>query len=210
MYTPVAFAETDSRQLHDFIEQNSFGLLVSRLDQKPVATHLPFLLHRGTGTHGTLTGHMARANPQWREAEGEDVLAVFSGPHAYISPAWYEAENVVPTWNYAAVHATGPLELIDDPEELRDLLRDSVGRYEGPRPEPWKWNDSAPSVDRLLSHIVGFRITIERLEGKWKLSQNQSPERQDRVIRGLEEEGTPDGRQIAGLMRKRRGSAGEA
>lgn len=206
MYTPVAFAESDSGRLFEFIEQNSFGLLVSWLDRKPVATHLPFLLQREAGGHGTLVGHMARANPQWREAEGESVLAVFSGPHAYISPAWYEAENVVPTWNYVAVHATGPLELIDDPEALREILQATVGTYEGARREPWRWDDAAPSVDRLLPHIVGFRIAIDRLEGKWKLSQNHSPERQDRVIRGLEAEGTPDGRQIAGLMRQVRGT----
>lgn len=207
MYTPVAFAEIDPRRLLEFIEQNSFGLLVSWLDRKPVATHLPFVLQREAGPHGTLVGHMARANPQWREAEGENALAIFSGPHAYISPAWYEAQNVVPTWNYVAVHATGPLELIDDSEALREILQTTVRQYEGTRTEPWQWDDSAPSVDRLLPHIVGFRIAIDRLEGKWKLSQNHSVERQDRVIRGLESEGSPEGRQIASLMRQARGAA---
>ncbi len=208
MYLPVAFAETDLSRLHEFIEQNSFGLLTSRFDGKPVATHLPFLLERPArpGERGALVGHMARANPQWREAEGDEVLAVFSGPHAYISPAWYEAENVVPTWNYVAVHATGPFQLIDDPDELRTILQATVRKYEGSRPAPWQWDDSLPSAERLLAHIVGFRIPIERLEGKWKLSQNQPADRQELVIRGLEKEGTPDGLGIAREMRARRGT----
>lgn len=208
MYTPVAFAETDLSRLHEFIEQNSFGLLISRHDGKPVATHLPLLLERPArpGERGALVGHMAKANPQWREAEGDEVLAVFSGPHAYISPAWYKAENVVPTWNYVAVHATGPLQLIDDPDELRKILRASVDKYEAPRPEPWRWDDSRPSAERLLTHIVGFRISIERLEGKWKLSQNQPVDRQEKVIRGLEAEPTPDALAIARLMRTARGA----
>jgi catechol 2,3-dioxygenase-like lactoylglutathione lyase family enzyme len=92
MYLPAAFAESDLTRLHDFIEQNSFGLLVSQVDGLPFASHLPFLLERPAGPHGTLVGHMARANPQWREASGQTALAIFSGPHAYISPTWYEAE----------------------------------------------------------------------------------------------------------------------
>src|SRR4051812_36029868 len=102
MYVPTAFAETDPAKLHDFIEAHSFGLLVSAPGGVPVATHLPLLLERSTGPHGCLVGHVARANPQWEGLDGKPVLAVFSGPHAYVSPAWYESENVVPTWNYVA------------------------------------------------------------------------------------------------------------
>src|SRR4051794_27392492 len=100
MYVPSAFAESDLNKLHDFIERNSFGLLVSLVKGVPFATHLPFLLERNSGPDGSLVGHMARANPHWQELEAQTVLVVFSGPHAYISPTWYEAENVVPTWNY--------------------------------------------------------------------------------------------------------------
>src|SRR5581483_7907510 len=96
MYIPVAFAETNLTTLHDFIEQNSFGVLVSQFDGLPFATHLPFLLERTAGRHGTLIGHLARANPQWQQASGQTALAIFSGPHVYISPTWYEAEQVVP------------------------------------------------------------------------------------------------------------------
>src|SRR5262245_24231491 len=98
MYFPASFAETDPGKLHDFIEQHSFGTLVSQVDGLPFATHLPFLLERTSGPHGTLVGHTAQANPQWRELAGQTTLAIFSGPHAYISPTWYEAEQVVPTW----------------------------------------------------------------------------------------------------------------
>ena len=124
MYIPAAFAETDLTRLHDFIEQNSFGLLVSQVDGLPFASHLPFLLERTAGPHGTLVGHMARANPQWREAGGQTALAIFSGPHAYISPTWYEAEQVVPTWNYTAVHAYGRVQIIEDEDALLEIVQE--------------------------------------------------------------------------------------
>src|SRR6266480_1405054 len=130
MYIPAAFAEHDLNRLHDFIEQNSFGLLVSQVDGLPFASHLPFLLDRTAGPHGTLVGHMARANPHWRELAGQTALAVFSGPHAYVSPTWYEAENVVPTWNYVAVHASGRAAVVEDPSALLDIVQRSAAVYE--------------------------------------------------------------------------------
>src|SRR5262249_22379886 len=136
-----------------------------------VASHLPILLDAGAGARGHLLGHMARANPQWKDVNGE-ALVIFSGPHAYVSPAWYEEDGTVPTWNYAAVHASGTFQLVDRREELLEILRRSVRTYEGPRPEPWSFDPSAPHVEAMLRAIVGFRIEIRRLEGKWKLSQN--------------------------------------
>src|ERR1700759_3803266 len=109
MYVPSHFAETDLATLHDFIERYSFGLLVSQVDGQPFGTHLPFLLDR-SAPHGTLIGHMARANPHWQSLREQPALVVFAGPHAYISPTWYEAANVVPTWNYTAVHVSGHAE----------------------------------------------------------------------------------------------------
>src|SRR6187455_2668099 len=105
MYTPAAFAENDLTKLHDAIERYSFGMLITQENGAPVGTHIPFLLDRNGGPNGCLIGHMARANEQWKHADGSTVLAVFSGPHTYISPTWYEAANTVPTWNYVAVHA---------------------------------------------------------------------------------------------------------
>jgi transcriptional regulator len=201
MYVPPHFAETDPAKLHDFIEQNGFGLLVSQLGGQPFATHLPFLLDRATGPHGTLVGHLARANPQWREADGQTALAVFSGPHAYVSPTWYESEQVVPTWNYVAVHAYGRLRITEDRDALLQIVRDSVRFYEQAMPRPWSFDDSGTFADRMLKQIVGFRMEIERIEGKWKLNQNHPAERRRKVVRALRERGGENGLAVADLMR---------
>jgi transcriptional regulator len=202
MYVPPHFAETDPARCHDFIERHSFGLLVSEVDGAPFATHLPFLLDRGAGPRGTLVGHLARANPQWRELSRQTPLVVFGGPHAYVSPAWYEAENVVPTWNYVAVHAYGPVQLVEESGELFDIVRRTVERYEGSRPRPWSLGEPSAFTERMLAQIVGFRISIERLEGKWKLSQNHPPERREKVIAALSERGG-ESAAVAELMRER-------
>jgi len=200
MYIPAAFAEADLTKQHDFIEQNSFGLLVSQVDGLPFASHLPFLLERTTGPHGTLIGHMARANPQWQEAGGQTALVVFSGPHAYISPTWYEAEQVVPTWNYAAVHIYGLVQIIEDEDALLDIVKKSVRVYEQALPRPWSFDGSSTFVERLLTQIVGFRIEIERIEGKWKLNQNHSVERRKKVVRALRERGDENALAVAAMM----------
>lgn len=205
MYVPPHFAESDPDTLHAFIERHSFGLLVSPVGGEPFATHLPFLLDRAAGPHGTLVGHVARANPHWRELAGQTALAVFSGPHAYVSPTWYEAENVVPTWNYAAVHAYGRPELVDDPDGLLEIVCRSVAFYEAGMPRPWVLDTSGAFVDRLLPQIVGFRIRVERLEGKWKLNQNHPAERRERVVRALDAQGGDDAHGVAELMRQRGG-----
>src|SRR5262245_33499351 len=138
MYIPPAFLESDLPTLHEFIERHSFGLLISQHDGgAPFASHLPILLNRASGACGTLAGHVARANPHWRQWVGQQVLAVFSGPHAYISPTWYDAEQVVPTWNYVAVHAYGRVRLVEDHSSLLDIVRRSVEVYERSMPQPW-------------------------------------------------------------------------
>lgn len=200
MYIPAHFAEANLPKLHDFIEQNSFGLLVSQLDGQPFASHLPLLLNRQSGPHGTLIGHMARANPQWRQVEGQTVLAVFSGPHAYISPSWYEAENVVPTWNYVAVHAYGKLEIIEGDDRLLALLKDFVDYYERSLPQPWMLKGTNDYLERMMRQIVGFRIDITRFEGKWKLGQNHPQERRNKVVLALQQQPDEDSQAIAALM----------
>jgi transcriptional regulator len=200
MYLPAAFAEPDLTRLHDFIEQYSFGLLVSQVDGLPFASHLPFLLERTTGQHGTLVGHMARANPQWRQAEGQTALAIFSGPHAYISPTWYEAEQVVPTWNYTAVHAYGRVQIIEDEGALLEIVRGTVRVHERAMPRPWSFDGSGTFVGRLLAQIVGFRIEVEKIEGKWKLNQNHPVERRKKVVRALGERGDENAQAIAAMM----------
>lgn len=202
MYVPSSFRETNADTLFEFIEQHSFGVLVSQVDGIPFASHLPFLLDRDTGDHGRLVGHMARANPQWKEAAGE-VLVVFSGPHTYISPTWYESDNVVPTWNYVAVHVYGTLKIIDDEELLIGIARDYVDTYEKSMPQPWKL-DTQPDdfIHTLVQQIVGFDISITRIEGKWKLNQNQPLERRQKVIRKLTSADDDASQSIAQLMQQ--------
>ncbi|HEY3788838.1 MAG TPA: FMN-binding negative transcriptional regulator [Urbifossiella sp.] len=201
MYIPAAFAETDPNALHNFIEANSFGLLVTQVDGLPFATHLPLLLERTSGSHGTLVGHMARANPHWQQAAGQTALAIFSGPHTYVSPTWYEAEQVVPTWNYAAVHVYGRLQIIEETDDLMKIVQEMVWVYERNLPNPWSFDGSETFVHRLLAQIVGFRIEIDRIEGKFKLNQNHPVERRRKVEHALELQGGENALAIAAMMR---------
>jgi transcriptional regulator len=200
MYIPAAFAEADLSRLHHFIEQNSFGVLVSQVDGQPFASHLPLLLDRTAGPHGTLIGHMARANPQWRDLAGQTVLAIFSGPHAYISPSWYEAEQVVPTWNYTAVHAYGRVAIVEDTGALLEIVQKSVQVYERDMPRPWSFDPAATFAERLLTQIVGFRIELARVEGKFKLNQNHPAERRKKVVWALQHRGSDDAQAVAAMM----------
>ncbi len=143
---------------------------------------------------------MARANPQWQQSAGQTGLAIFSGPHAYISPTWYEAEQVVPTWNYTAVHAYGRVQIIEDENTLLEIVQATVRVYERAMPRPWSFDESSPFVKRMLKQIVGFRIDIEKIEGKWKLNQNQPVERRREVVRALGERGDENALAIAGMM----------
>lgn len=202
MYVPPAFEETNLSELHDFIERHSFGLLVSQHSGAPFATHLPLLLDRSAGARGTLLGHVARLNPQWEQCGDQRLLAIFPGPHAYISPTWYESDHVVPTWNYVAVHAYGRAEVVDDRAALLDIVERTVAVYERSMPEPWSIGEADTFVERMLQQIVGFRIVIERLEGKWKLNQNHPVERREKVVRALRARGDENSIAIADLMQQ--------
>ena len=202
MYIPAHFAEPDVGTLHQFIEQHPFGLLVSRHDGELCASHLPFLLERSVCSNGTLLGHVARQNPQWHQLVGQQVLVVFHGPHAYISPTWYRAQRVVPTWNYVAVHAYGPVELIEEPGALIELLRELTRVSEQAMPSPWTFDPADPFVQKLATQIVAFRIPIDRIEGKWKLNQNHPAERRQRVIAALRGQGGEDAGELAEMMER--------
>jgi transcriptional regulator len=200
MYIPAHFAEREIATLHGAIERYSFATLVSNSAGELFASHLPLLLDRTNGPHGTLIGHMARANPQWRDASGNEVLAIFAGPHTYISPTWYQGTQVVPTWNYVAVHAYGRLELMEEAAEVEALLQRMVDIYEADKPEPWTLAEPGEFVARMLKQIVAFRISIDRLEGKWKLNQNRPAEQRERVIEVLAQRSDENSQAIARLM----------
>ncbi len=212
MYIPAPFAVEDVSRLHAFMAAHSFALLVCSHDDGPLATHLPLLIepngdstaHTGGDTpiepYGTLIGHVARANPHWRELTQGDVMAAFTGPHAYISPTWYAAENVVPTWNYVAVHAYGTVELIEDERTILDILRRTVDHYERTQSEPWSFADDDAFIRKLAAAVVAFRIKITRLEGKWKLNQNLPAQRRQGVIDALSRQGDEYSQAIARLM----------
>ncbi|WP_029010223.1 FMN-binding negative transcriptional regulator [Azospirillum halopraeferens] len=209
MHLPAAFREDRTPVLHDAIRAIGLANLVTVGPDGPVATPVPLLLDERDGPRGTLIGHLARANPQWRTAAaGVPALAVFMGPEAYVSPSWYatkrETGKVVPTWNYVAVHAYGPLEVFEDRDSLLAVVTALTDRYEAGRAEPWAVADApADFVDALLAGIVGVRLRIDRLEGKWKLSQNRPAADVDGVIDGLSGGGEGE-RRVAAAMRARR------
>ncbi len=192
VYTPAAFREDEPQVLHRIIRQHSFATLVTVTGGVPVASHLPFVLDAGKGELGTLRGHLARANPQVEALSGgEDVLVVFTGPHGYVSPSWYDDRPRVPTWNYVAVHVHGTSRQTT-PAELRLLLGAMVEQHESRFAEPWRMESLPASyVDDMLGHIVGFEIAIRRIEGKLKLGQNRGVEEQRLVADALRRGGDP-------------------
>lgn len=206
MYVPAPFQVDDPEQLAQFIAEHSFATVITQHDGAPFASHVPLLYDRESGPHGTLVGHLARPNPQWQDAanveEGIAALAIFSGPHTYISPTWYAEPNTVPTWNYIAVHATGRLRLMEDPDRLIQLLTRTVNIYESTQQTPWKLEAQNPEfIQKLLGGIVGFEMEIEKLEGKWKLNQNQSAARRERVTEALEKSTRHADREVGDAMR---------
>ncbi len=200
MYCPEAFAVSDPEQLQRFIAQYSFATLVSTVDGHPFATHLPLLLDPGTSTHGTLLGHMARANPQWQAFESDqEVLAIFQGPHAYISPSWYETTPAVPTWNYATVHVYGVPRIIKDGQQLATLVDRLTAVYESGMLQPWPGDIPMDFKQKLLKAIVGFVIDITRVEGKFKLGQNRPLVDQQAVAQRLAMQADPIAQELSEL-----------
>ena len=203
MYIPKAFREDDIKTIHTFIREYSFATLITQHEGVPFATHLPFMLDAERGPNGTLLAHMARANPQWHDfASAQEVLVIFQGPHAYISPSWYEVELSVPTWNYAVVHVYGLPRLIEDGEELYKLLKTLIQTHEAHFEKPWQFQLSEDYLQKMMRGIVGFEIEITRLEGKFKLSQNRTETERENVITALQE--SKDTLVVAELMTRKK------
>ncbi|KRF29329.1 FMN-binding negative transcriptional regulator [Paenibacillus sp. Soil787] len=199
MYIPSHFEIDDDLITYDIIEKNGFATLISQHQGGPFATHLPLSLDK---SREYLFGHFARPNPQWKEIEKQEVLAIFHGPHCYISPSWYETQTTVPTWNYVAVHVYGQVELVDDEQIVMNSLADLVLKYEESGSSYQLDQVDANYLAGLSKGIQGFRIKITRIEGKVKLSQNNPTERQKLVIQQLENRTGEDERKIASLMRE--------
>jgi len=203
MYRPPLFTEDRLDRLHAVMSSTGLATLVTLGAEGLEANHLPLVLDPAAGPHGTLYGHVARGNPLWRH--GGDVLALFQGPDAYVSPSWYPSKattgKAVPTWNYVAVHAHGRLEVIEEPERLKSLLARLTTRHEAARPHPWAITDApADYLAAQMAGIVGFALPIQRLEGKAKLSQNRTPEDRAGVIAGLRDSGEPAALAMAEAM----------
>ena len=210
LYTPRHFAIGERAAIARLVHDHPFATLVTPGTGDVQVSHLPLLFVADREPHGTLLGHMARANPHWEHAAGTTSVAIFHGPHAYVSPSWYgEPAKAVPTWNYAAVHATGTLEVIDDAAETRRVLDALVQRFEANRDAPWQFAMPVRERDGLVGAIVAFRLRIRRVEAKFKLSQNRAPDDRTRVAAALEREGYADAAVVAAWMREYAG-AGEA
>ena len=208
MYLPKHFEERDPERLRRFIERYPLGSLVTATESGLDANHIPFLFADTGGAAGTLHGHIARANPLWREVVRDaTALVIFRGPDGFISPTWYpskrENARVVPTWNYAVVHVHGVLRFLDDPAWVRSHVEALTREHEGKRNAPWAVTDApADFIEKMVAAVVGIEISITQLVGKWKVSQNRSIADRVGVVEALERETVPSGMTIAALIRE--------
>ena len=197
LYCPPNMAFPDKASLHDFIEQHSFGCLIST---PFFCSHLPWLLQRDAAEHGVLYGHIARQNPHWRQLNQQPVLITFSGPHSYISPRWYQSEKAVSTWNYAVAQVLGQAELLDDAATMANLAK-QVAKYE-PDVAAAMVKMPHPYQQKLAAGIVGVKVTITELSGKLKLGQHRSVADQQGVFAALSNSPQPAARELAALMQQ--------
>lgn len=208
MYVPRHFAESDLGMLRQLVRAHPLGALVTLTPDGPDANHIPFLLHNDPAPYGELHGHFARANPLGHDRSGEiQALVIFGGSEHYVSPNWYpskkESAKVVPTWNYAVVHAHGRLRFVEDPVWIRAHLEELTGRHEAKRRDPWGLSDApAEYIEKMMGAIVGLEIQLTGLVGKFKLSQNREDRDRDGVIDGLTQEGTESAMVMAALVRQ--------
>lgn len=205
MYTPPAFREDDPAILAQIIREARLATLVTATAEGLIATPLPLFLDASEGEHGTLYGHVAKANPQWKAEPLSEALVMFSGPDAYVTPSWYASKRehgkVVPTWNYVAVHAYGPVEFFEDADRLLAQVTRLTELHEEPRAEPWAVSDAPPAfIQSQLKGIVGVRLPISRVEGKRKISQNRPEADRAGVTMGLQDSERESDRDVAALM----------
>jgi transcriptional regulator len=211
IYIPAHFSTEDRAAIARLVHDHPFATLVTPASPEPFVTHLPLIHVADCEPHGTLLGHFARANPHCRHAAAAESIAIFHGPHAYVSPSWYaEPAGAVPTWNYAVVHAHGTMHLAQDPAETRAVLDLMIHRYESGRPAPWQLGLDADRLRAMVGAIVGFRLKVRRIEAKFKMSQNRSRVDRERVAAALAGEGHPDAAATAAWMRACNGTDPDA
>jgi transcriptional regulator len=207
MYTPSAFREEDTKVLHDLIDEFGFATLVTLGSEGLTANHIPLAIDRKNGPKGRLRGHLAKGNPQLKDMQlGRPALAIFQGPNTYISPNLYPSKKehgkVVPTWNFVAVHASGPLTVLEDVKALMDIVGDLTNKHEQASKQPWKISDAPEDyIQHQLKGITGFEIQIKKLEGKWKMGQNKSNTDRQGTIDGLSESKDSNDLDVAAIMR---------
>ena len=206
LYRPPAFASDDRAAIARLFDQHPFATLITSGAGEPQVSHLPLLLQSAPGPHGSLVGHMARANPHWRHFGDGTTLAIFHGPHAYVSPSWYtEPASQVPTWNYAVAHVHGHAEIVADRAATMATLQQMIERFEGGRTVPWRLQLEGARLDAMVGAIVAFRIAIERIDAKFKLSQNKDEADRRRVAAGLRNEAFADATATADWMDREAG-----
>ena len=200
MYVPSHFRNENIAEVKQFIKENSFGILVNQAQGRIWGTHIPFQL---SADEHSLFAHVSKANAQWKGfGTSSEALAIFSGPHSYISPSWYNHENV-PTWNYIAVHVYGTVKLIEG-DELYHALKRMVDHYETASVKPVSLERMSPDyVKKAIQGLVGFEMTIREIQAAYKLSQNRDPENYHNIIQELEQQNDPGSRQIATAMKER-------
>jgi transcriptional regulator len=203
MYNPNHFRIDDQAVLFDFMSNNNFGILVTIDHGTPIATHLPFLIEPDRGAHGTLIGHIATANSQWQSFSSQrEALVIFQGAHTYISPSWYQSQPGVPTWNYATAHAYGIPRIIDDSQATHKMLSGLVNKHEAAFKQPWAMKLPDDYYRQQTNAIVVFEIELNRIEGKFKMSQNRSAEDRSGVIAALDQSGDANSIEVSHLIEK--------
>ncbi|MGP4080669.1 FMN-binding negative transcriptional regulator [Pseudalkalibacillus sp. R45] len=202
MYIPKHFKVTNFDEIREFIQNNSFGTIVTTKQGKPIATHMPLELHK-QGEDYYITGHMAYANPQWKtfEEDNDNVLVMYQGPHAYISSSWYKSENV-PTWNYQSVHVYGTANIMSEQELQEDLIL-LLRKYERNRKNAALWENLSPETRKQIKGIVGFKVKVQEVQAAYKLSQNRNEEDYYNIIDKLKEEKDSNSQQLAEVMKTR-------
>lgn len=204
MYIPHSYRNENISEIEEFIRKNSFAILVSQVDGAPWATHIPLELEHNKDGTSKLVGHLAKANDQSQSlSPGEEVLAIFNGPHSYVSSSWYKDEEV-PTWNYIAVHVYGKVK-IQTPQELRDSLKKLVDKYEANSEQPISVDSLSTRTMRQVRGIIGVEISIDKIQAAYKLSQGRKHDH-ERIIRELEHKADAGSKAIAAEMQKRNAS----